>query len=203
MIQTHKKKKKLNSETFSCQHWKPLHILSSSHYFKVVVKLVRIPVSSSFISHWAVQLEEIQTCPRRMIHLRAKFWGDAYWGSVTVGSLFIMNMAVGPKIGVLCPKMDGENNGKPYEQMDDLGGPPLFLETPVWIFWTCILNLNIHHGDGYCQINFFSSCCRIIVYPKTHGRYWNRSHQHLWRANLPSLYFGWCKNVGPKHIISC
>ena len=21
-------------------------------------------------------------------------------------------------------------NGKPYEQMDDLGGPPLFLETP-------------------------------------------------------------------------
>ena len=28
------------------------------------------------------------------------------------------------------PKMDGENNGKPYEQMDDLG-VPLFLETPI------------------------------------------------------------------------
>ena len=27
--------------------------------------------------------------------------------------------------------MDGENNGKPYEQMDDLGGFPLFLETPI------------------------------------------------------------------------
>ena len=28
--------------------------------------------------------------------------------------------------------MDGENNGKPYEQMDDLGGVfPLFLETPL------------------------------------------------------------------------
>ena len=27
-------------------------------------------------------------------------------------------------------KMDGENNGKPYEQMDDLG-VPLFLETPI------------------------------------------------------------------------
>ena len=24
-------------------------------------------------------------------------------------------------------------NGKPYEQMDDLGGPPLFLETPKWM----------------------------------------------------------------------
>ena len=27
--------------------------------------------------------------------------------------------------------MDDENKGKPYEQMDDLGGPPLFLETPI------------------------------------------------------------------------
>ena len=31
------------------------------------------------------------------------------------------------------PKTDGENNGKPYEQMDDLG-VPLFLETPKWTF---------------------------------------------------------------------
>ena len=30
--------------------------------------------------------------------------------------------------------MDGENNGTPYEQMDDLGGPPLFLETPMYIY---------------------------------------------------------------------
>ena len=28
--------------------------------------------------------------------------------------------------------MDGEHNGKPYEQMDDLG-VPLFLETPIFI----------------------------------------------------------------------
>ena len=28
------------------------------------------------------------------------------------------------------PKMDGENNGKPYCLMDDLG-VPLFLETPI------------------------------------------------------------------------
>ena len=30
------------------------------------------------------------------------------------------------------PKMDGENNEKPYEQMDDLG-VPLFLETPIYL----------------------------------------------------------------------
>ena len=30
------------------------------------------------------------------------------------------------------PKMDGENNGKPYEQMDDLGGKnPIFGETHI------------------------------------------------------------------------
>ena len=27
--------------------------------------------------------------------------------------------------------MDGENNGKPYEKMDDLGENPLFLETSI------------------------------------------------------------------------
>jgi len=32
-------------------------------------------------------------------------------------------MGVEPRIGKH-PKMDGENNGKPYEQMDDLGGKP-------------------------------------------------------------------------------
>ena len=48
-------------------------------------------------------------------------------------------MDVEPKIGgENPPKMDGENNGKPYEQMDDLG-VPLFLETPIYIYiyrWT-------------------------------------------------------------------
>ena len=40
-------------------------------------------------------------------------------------------MGVEPKIGVVfTPKMDGENNGKTYFLMDDLG-VPLFLETPI------------------------------------------------------------------------
>ena len=39
-------------------------------------------------------------------------------------------MDVEPKIGFFPPKMDGENNGKPYFLMDDLG-VPLFLETPI------------------------------------------------------------------------
>ena len=43
-------------------------------------------------------------------------------------------MGVEPKIGVYTPKMDGENNGKPYEQMDDLGGFPLFLVQHPYMF---------------------------------------------------------------------
>ena len=35
-----------------------------------------------------------------------------------------------PNIGFFSPKMDGENNGKPLLKWDDLGGPPLFSETP-------------------------------------------------------------------------
>ena len=36
-----------------------------------------------------------------------------------------------PKIGVVfTPPMNGENHGKPYFLMDDLG-VPLFLETPI------------------------------------------------------------------------
>ena len=30
------------------------------------------------------------------------------------------------------PKMDGLFHGKPYFQMDDLGGGPIFLETPAY-----------------------------------------------------------------------
>ena len=35
--------------------------------------------------------------------------------------------------------MDGENKGTPYEQMDDLGGFPIFLETP-----RCASSYNMH-----------------------------------------------------------
>ncbi len=42
-------------------------------------------------------------------------------------------MWVFPKNRGKTPKMDGANNGsKPYEQMDDFGGFPIFLEIPMW-----------------------------------------------------------------------
>ena len=45
--------------------------------------------------------------------------------------LWRINMGVSKNRGV-SPKMDGENNGKPYFQMDDLGGkPPIFGNTHI------------------------------------------------------------------------
>ena len=42
---------------------------------------------------------------------------------------------VEPKIGGKTPKMDGLFHGKPYEQMDDLGGfPPIFGNTQMATF---------------------------------------------------------------------
>ena len=45
-------------------------------------------------------------------------------------------MGVEPKIGAKLPPkwMVYLFHGKPYEQMDDLGGFPLFLETPMCFF---------------------------------------------------------------------
>ena len=60
-------------------------------------------------------------------------------------------MGVEPKIGVVClpPKMDGENNGKAYVQMDDVGGEtPLFLETPICIQWPNLLLTSWHIEVG-------------------------------------------------------
>ena len=44
--------------------------------------------------------------------------------------------------------MDGENKGKPYFLMDDLEGPPLFLETPYIYILHLLLseaNVRMHH----------------------------------------------------------
>ena len=46
--------------------------------------------------------------------------------------------------------MDGENHGKPYEQMDDLGGfYPYFLETPMsdHVRIPDLKNASCHPGD--------------------------------------------------------
>ena len=66
---------------------------------------------------------------------------DAYWKEIKTyrhhnsfqTGLFDLVIWVFPKIGWFSPKMDGENHGKPYEQMDDLGGvkPPIFGLTPL------------------------------------------------------------------------
>ena len=60
--------------------------------------------------------------------------------------------------------MDGENNGKPYEQMDDLGGFPLFLETPLYQeYWICATIM--------CLVEF-----EVVVNPKL---LWDNANGHV------------------------
>ena len=64
-------------------------------------------------------------------------------------------MGVEPKIGGFTPKMDGENNGKPYEQMDDLGVPLFFGNTHVEEerhLW-CIFLIAIFLHKGVSMLN--------------------------------------------------
>ena len=68
-------------------------------------------------------------------------------------------MGVEPKIGGKKPKMDGENNGKPYSiKMDDLGGTPIFGNTHVPED-SCVLFIVVY--------NFFRffDCCQFNNFP--------------------------------------
>ena len=62
---------------------------------------------------------------RQKFHLRVK---NNLW---VVKKTQAPNMDVSKNRGMFTPKMDGENNGTPYEQMDDLGGnTPYFWKHP-------------------------------------------------------------------------
>ena len=88
-----------------------------------------------------------------------------------------------PKIwGLNTPKMDGENNGKPYEQMDDLG-VPLFLETPISSncqaiqFFEAMVGESIHadpyhHGVVSVLKSWYHS------FPQCQGTFVHHDHSH-------------------------
>ena len=60
-------------------------------------------------------------------------------------------MGVSKNRGGFPPEMDGETNEKPYFLMDDLGGPPIFLETSIcnkmpFIIFVCGFKVSIWSG---------------------------------------------------------
>ena len=72
--------------------------------------------------------------------------------------------------------MDGENNGKPYEQMDDLKVFPLFLETTKWIWvgggrggWMNHLKNSFRlHFKVNIEISLVARC-RAVSYSRYHN----------------------------------
>ena len=70
--------------------------------------------------------------------------------------------------------MDGENNGKPYEQMDDLE-VPLFLETPIYIY---IL---------YDIFGFQANLANQLVFKKSHRAAWCIPSFFYWEGGQPNI----------------
>ena len=60
--------------------------------------------------------------------------------------------------------MDGENSGKPYEQMDDLG-VPLFLETPIceYVFIFIYIYISGHPHDLPRSILYGNYHCSVQI----------------------------------------
>ena len=59
--------------------------------------------------------------------------------------------------------MGGENHGKPYFLMDDLGGNPQFLETPIYIYIVYyIVYIYIYVYIGFFQGEIYKSLTKIL-----------------------------------------
>ena len=81
-----------------------------------------------------------------------------------------------PKNRGVYPKMDGENNGKPYEQMDDLGGfnPTTFGNTHLdpakgTICGGLIVSENVFGDQKNATLGFtakISEVCRDVIESK-------------------------------------
>ena len=83
--------------------------------------------------------------------------------------------------------MDGENNGKPYEQMDDLG-IPLFLETPIMMI--LFFNQEGLHGFGRPRATYLG--LGYFKYLKTMNLELPSSDFSLWQIMkllIPFLYY--------------
>ena len=89
----------------------------------------------------------------------------------------IHDMGVSKNMGY--PKKDGENNGKPYFLMDDLGGfYPLFSETSISDI-LIFMRTEVPAPASVLVSEFWGAVCQI-VYPFSF---------HLWTMNLINLPF--------------
>ncbi len=85
----------------------------------------------------------------------------------------------------------GENNGKPYEQMDDLG-VPLFLETPIQS-WKNYTKLCTCKAGLYCFL--MDNFTRLEIVLK------KISWRDMWNIHIQGLgYFACQHNIGHPSV---
>ena len=98
---------------------------------------------------------QLDSCvKRKSVTRQLKSWD--HLGVVSVeNDSWNSDMGFNPNIGVLYPKMDGENNGNPYEQMDDLGFfTPIFGNTHM-LCNNCFFKKKVQEvSDTYILLQF-------------------------------------------------
>ena len=110
----------------------------------------------------------------------------------------------GPKAPGHNPKMDGANKGKPYEQMDDLGGfPPIFGSTPTWKFhestWVKKNKTCLSWHDLQCEPRLVTSEKRLFWRQLCQiSRGWGG--QQLCQIHISSIALSWEYTVYRLHV---
>ena len=85
--------------------------------------------------------------------------------------------------------MDGENNGsKPYEQMDDLGFFPIFLETPIYTLRSLTWSKKI--TPKICKVVFQAPFCQTSRVPGTLNNHINNQYDSWKPQGIPFFFFG-------------
>ena len=84
--------------------------------------------------------------------------------------------------------MDGENNGKPYEQMDDLGGkPPIFGNTQMAFLWVTGVKWSYTDRDNKNSIYNWLGPTSEVCFPIS-LRLWDSLSLQLWRQNEVKIW---------------
>ena len=105
------------------------------------------------------------------------------------GLWFHKDMGGNPKIGVVHPKMDGENHGKPHVLMDDLGGKPTIFRKHPYLPKRVYFPSRIPQTSTVTKISqtdfrMFAFWC--IMQAKVWGLAW-ASIELAWRSRMPYL----------------
>ena len=117
----------------------------------IYIYIYSISILSSTYQPSTKTSQELRFLRLNEVDIHGTFWEEGWirYPHLLGRVITSFHMGVEPKIGVFSPKMDGENNGKPKDKMDDLGIP--------WFFGNTYINDFAHltAGTGVLRLCHF------------------------------------------------